>query len=182
MPNVYPCPVPADAFLVNYAQGGAYVDCYVAEITRAVSQAEYVETFYTGALFKVERRLLAWFASRPSTDADAKALAAGNADTFAAWRVEQRSADQLLLCDFTGRTRSWLMVAPVDGQTAGTRLYLGSAVVPVLNKASGRAELGIPFKALLGFHKLYSRALLSAAHSRLAKSGRVVPDAISDGK
>ena len=178
MPNIHPCPVPVDAFLDKYTRGGAYADCYVAEIARAISLTEYIETFYTGSLFKVERRLLAWFASRPSTDAEAKALAAGNADTFAAWRVEQRSGDQLLLCDFIGRTRSWLMVAPITGEGKGTRLYFGSAVVPVSSKASGRAELGIAFKALLGFHKLYSRALLSAAHSRLAKSGRAVPGAI----
>lgn len=133
-----------------------------------MSHAEYVEAFYTGAVFKLERLLLAWFVSRPSTDAQARELASGRLNTFAAWQVEARSTNQLLMCDLSGRTRSWLMVAPV--QTAGsasTRLYFGSAVVPVHGKASGQPTLGFPFKALLGFHKVYSRVLLGAARSRL---------------
>jgi hypothetical protein len=70
----------------------------------------------------------------------------------------------LLMCDYLRRTRSWLMVEPLE---AGTRLYFGSVVVPVRD-ASGRLELGSPYSALLGFHKLYSRILLASARSRLA--------------
>lgn len=171
MSLIQPCALPEEALLTKYARGGAYTDCYAAEVARAVSHAEFVEAFYTGPLFKMERRLLAWFASRPSTDAQAKELAAGAAGTFAAWRVEERSANQLLMCDFTGRTRSWLMVAPAGtGSSPRTRLYFGSAVVPVIDTQSGQAMLGFSFKALLGFHRLYSRALLSAARSRLTRS------------
>ena len=162
--------LPQQALLAKYAQGDNYTDCYAAEVARPVSHAEYVEAFYTTALFKVERRLLGWFASRPSTDAQAKELASGILGVFAAWRVEDRSANQLLMCDFTGRTRSWFMVAPAGSGSTVTRLYFGSAVVPVVNKQSGQATLGFTFKALLGFHKLYSRALLSAARSRLTIS------------
>jgi hypothetical protein len=50
-----------------------------------------------------------------------------------------------------------------------TRLYLGSAVVPVVSRSTGPSSIGFLFKALLGFHKLYSRALLGAAQSRLAR-------------
>jgi hypothetical protein len=81
-------------------------------VPHRVTQARYVEAFYTTPLFKVERLLLAWFAARPSTDAEAQRLAAGEIATFAAWSVEAREADQLLLCDFKGRTRSWLMSTP----------------------------------------------------------------------
>ena len=56
------------------------------------------------------------------------------------------------------------MVAPMDANT--TRLYFGSAVVPVANKSTGKGKMGFAFKALLGFHKLYSRALLHAACKR----------------
>lgn len=64
------------------------------------------------------------------------------------------------------------MVAPANvGDAATTRLYFGSAVVPVLHKPSGKARMGLGFKALLGFHKLYSLALLSAASARLARGG-----------
>jgi hypothetical protein len=70
-----------------------------------VTQARYVEAFYTTPVFRIERRLLAGAMSRPSTDDDARRLATGRADTFSAWRVEARLDDQLLMCDVTGRTR-----------------------------------------------------------------------------
>ncbi len=167
MPSVQVCAVPEHALLAKYARGGAYADCYVAEVGRLVPHAEYVEAFYTGTLFKLERLLLAWFVRKPSTDAQARELASGVLSTFAAWRVEERSTNQLLMCDLSGRTRSWFMVAPAG--SGSTRLYFGSAVVPILDRASGQARLGFTFKALLGFHKLYSRALLYAARSRLAR-------------
>ena len=140
----------------------------MTEIARNVSHAEFVEAFYTGGLFKVERFLLRVFISKPSTDLQARQLAAGELNEFAAWRVEARAVDQLLLCAIDGRTRSWLMVsaAQVPGRT---RLYFGSAVVLAVNRSTGKSSMGFVFKALLGFHKLYSRALLSAAASRLAR-------------
>ena len=130
-----------------------------------------MEAFYTTAVFKLERLLLARFVSKPSSDAQARQLAAGELNSFAAWDVEERRVDQLLMSDFRGRTRSWLMVAPGPGDGAATtRLYFGSAVVPIVNRGSGEARLGFAFRALLGFHKLYSRVLLRAACSRLARS------------
>ncbi|HJV95743.1 MAG TPA: hypothetical protein VJ608_06885 [Albitalea sp.] len=170
MPTIQACDLPQGALLGAYQHGGAYADCYVTELARPVSHAEYVEAFYTTALFKLERRLLAWLVARPSTDAQASQLAAGALDSFAAWNVEARSNDQVLLADLHGRTRSWLMVAAAqaDGH-ATTRLYFGSAVVPVLRAGSAKPSLGWAFRWLLGFHKLYSRALLSAARSRLAR-------------
>lgn len=170
MPSIKSCPLPPDALLNAYLQRGGYTDCYVADVARPVSHAEYVEAFYTTAVFKVERQLLTWLWSRPSTDLQAEQLAAGKLDSFAAWSVEGRSPNQLLLSDFTGHTKSWLMVAPAGrGGTASTRLYFGSAVVPIVNAKSGRATLGFAFRSLLGFHKLYSRVLLLAARSRLTR-------------
>lgn len=172
MPAIQPCELPADALLNKYRLGGAYADCYVIEVHRPISQTAYVEAFYTSAVFKVERQLLAWFVARPSTDAQAKELASGQRDAFAAWTVEGRDADQLLLCDFQGRTRSWLMSAPIEvNGVPGTRLYFGSAVVPTVDRRTGRASMGLVFHALLGFHKLYSRMLLRAALARLNATG-----------
>ena len=162
---VHPCELPSGALLQRHRASGAYADCYRADVGHVVSHADYVEAFYTSALFKLERLILRAFAARGSTDAQAASLARGEADVFAAWSVEARAPNQLLLCDLTRRTRSWLMVAPLPG---GTRLYFGSAVVPVADPRSGALRLGFGFSALLGFHKLYSRALLSAARSRLA--------------
>jgi hypothetical protein len=135
-----------------------------------VTHAEYVATFYTTPVFKLERLLLAWLVARPSTDAQVQGLASGTLDTFAAWNVEARADDQMLLCDFRGRTRSWLMIDEIQVNGApGTRLYFGSAVVPVTDRQSGQARLGFSFRALLGFHKLYSRVLLQAASRRLMR-------------
>jgi hypothetical protein len=65
--------------------------------------------------------------------------------------VEERNEHQLLMRDFRGHTRSWLMVTP-------GRLYFGSAVLPIERPT---------YKWLGGLHRLYSRALLSATRPRL---------------
>jgi hypothetical protein len=173
MTPIQACELPNHALLRRYLNGGAYADCYVAEIAGAISHAEYVEAFYTTTVFKLERLLLSWFVARPSTDAQAGELALGTRSSFAAWSVEAREPDQLLLCDFQGRTRSWLMsAAGSDPQT--TRLFFGSAVVPIVGRGTGEARMGFAFRALLAFHKLYSRILLRAAVKRLARS-RALP-------
>jgi hypothetical protein len=147
------CSLPDDALLQAYARTGAYTDCYFTRLPAPVPFADYVTAFYTSWLFKLERIILRIAVSRPSTDADARQLAVGNVDTFAACSVEAHTGNQLLMCDFQGRTRSWFMVS-------GTRLLFGSAVVPVTVTESR-------FRWLLGLHRLYSRALLRAARSRL---------------
>jgi hypothetical protein len=162
--------LPPDALLRRYRNIGAYADCYVADLPWPITQAQFVEAFYTTWLFKIERQILAWLVAKPCTDAQANELATDARSEFAAWSVEDRAADQLLLCDFQGRTRSWLMTAPltIRGQQ-GTRLYFGSAVVPLVSRRTGQATMGPVFGALLGFHKVYSRLLLRAAASRLGK-------------
>lgn len=164
------CELPQRALLSKYKQQGAYTDCYSVVVPRAITHSEYIEAFYTTPLFKVERFILAALASRPSSDIQAKQLASGKVESFAAWSVEGRAENQLLLCDFLGRTRSWLMTeAGEKGSPASTRLYFGSAVVPELNAATGQANYGFAFHALLGFHRLYSRTLLWSAVSLLAR-------------
>jgi hypothetical protein len=171
--RIKPCELPDRALLQRYRESDAYTDCYSIDIAWPVSQAEYVEAFYTTWVFKLERQLLAWFVSRPSTDAQARTLADGKLDAFAAWDVEGRTIDQLLMCDLHRRTRSWLMSAAVPNDaSASTRLYFGSAVVQVIDPQSGRRSMGLVYRALLGFHKVYSRVLLHAAVSRL-RSQRV---------
>lgn len=132
---------------------------------RVATHAEYVEAFYTTRLFRLERFILTWLVDKPSTDAEARSLAQGARDAFAAWSVEGRVGNQLLMCDFQSRTRSWLMIEP---GAASTRLYFGSGIVPRV--IDGKKRMGPGFRALLGFHKLYSRALLASARARLARS------------
>ena len=158
------CDLPPGALLRRYQDSGAYADCYTIEVPRRVSHAEYVEAFYTTFVFKTERVLLSWLVSKPSTDTQAARLARGEVDSFAAWTVEARAAEQLLMADYVGRTKSWLMIAPSGD--AATRLYFGSAVVPVHDE-SGQPRMGRSYSALLGFHKLYSRVLLQAAAAKI---------------
>ena len=163
--------LPADAILGRY--GGTdqtYTDCYSTDLERRVSLARYIEAFYTSQIFKFERFILSIMLARPSTDAQARELATGERDTFAAWHVEERDLQQILLSDFRGRTRSWLMVEPLLEGTA-TRLYFGSAVV-FPTEESGRITGPSPaFKMLVFFHQIYSRVLLSVTRrSLVAKS------------
>lgn len=169
MSAIQPCEVPMSSLLRQYKEGAGYADCYVAEVSGSITQEAFIEAFYTSPLFKVERTLLKYLASKPASDADAKQLAAGQASKFSAWRVEGQSPTELLLADFTGRTRSWLMAVPVAGSTPATftRLYFGSAVVPRSSRGTRKPSIGWPFALLLGFHRLYSRLLLAAASRRV---------------
>jgi hypothetical protein len=165
MTAIVACTLPSDALLHEYTARG-YTDSFCTTLPFAATQAQYIDAFYTTWVFRLERWILAWAVERPSTDTQAAELARGDTTRFAAWDVEARRADQLLMCDLHERTRSWLMTqALADG---GTRLYFGSAVVAITDGA-GRARLGTAYRALLGFHKLYSRILLRACAARLRR-------------
>jgi len=159
-------PLPEHALLERYRRNGHYADCYATEIPGSFSHAEYVAAFYTTWLFRLERWILRWLVRRPSSDSEVRQLASGETESFAAWKVEARAPNQLLLCDFLGNTRSWLMIESFDDGGV-TRLYFGSAIVAHVDPDTGARKLRAPFRALLGFHRGYSRALLAAARSRL---------------
>jgi hypothetical protein len=163
MRSVHSARLPDHALLRRYSETGAYTDCYAIDVAAPYSHADYVEGFYTTSVFRFERLVLSWLISKPSSDTDARDLALGRREVFAAWHVEACAPDQLLMCDFLGRTRSWLMVVP---QGIGTRLYFGSAVVPIIGRR-GEKRVDWRYRTLLGFHKLYSRVLLRAAARRL---------------
>ena len=164
MPDIEACELPQNALLRIYS--GEYTDCFATEIPRRVTHAEFVAAFYNTRLFKLERIVLTLI-GKSSTDADARELAIGRRDAFAAWTVERREIDQLLLCDFQGKTRSWLMVEP---RVDGTRLYFGSAVMKSVDSGTGSKRMSGGFRALLGFHRRYSRALLDAACRALLRA------------
>ena len=153
--------LPKDALLQRYAsRPDCYTDCYFADVGRVHDLTSFVTAFYTAPLFRVERIILRFTVKRPSTDEDVRRLLAGEITRFAAWDIEAREEQQLLMCDLSGRTRSWFKVQALEG---GTRLYFGSAVVPPAKDQ----PLGPLFRGLLGFHRLYSRALLAGALRRL---------------
>ena len=154
--------VPANSLLEKYsAMNGAYTDCYTTVIEKRIAFPEFIFAFYTTPLFKLERLILKFTVSKPSTDLDARRLADGSTDKFAAWTAENRKENEILMCDFLSRTRSWLML---NANGTQTQLYFGSAVVP----KTGAASLDFGFRALLEFHKIYSVLLLWSAKLRIA--------------
>lgn len=161
--------LPEGALLSRYHRDGSYTDCYYMDAAGTIALSKYISAFYTTPLFKVERHILALLAGKASSDQSAHELAAGNASKFAAWSVEDRTLNQLLLRDFLGRTRSWLMTEPLH-TTGATRLYFGSAVVPKSRSTTGKASFGFAFHALYGFHHRYTKALMRAAQSKLLVS------------
>jgi hypothetical protein len=168
MSSIEKCAVPTHTLLADYSVDGNYTDCYTTEVRGRISFPEYVFAFYTTLLFRLERLILRITVSKPSTDNEARQLSEGSCETFSAWQVENRRENEVMMCDFVGRTRSWLMAVPVsavDGHR--TRLYFGSAVVPVQNSKTGKPSLGFAYQALLGFHKVYSVLLLSSARLRI---------------
>jgi len=159
--------VPDDALLRTYG-GGAHPerwrgagDCFVISAGRVVSLAEFVFAFYTSPIFKIERVILGLLAGAPSSDAEARRLADGSGVSFAVWRVGERTATQLLMCDRYERTRSWFRVTPLsEGKTL---LQFGSAVASKsAERPATRSHVGL-FDALLRFHVMYSKVLLHAA-------------------
>ncbi len=168
MASVVKCSLPANALLQRYRDNGNYTDCYATEIPATVHYSDYISAFYTTRLFKLERFMLDKLLHKPSSDIDARRLATEEADTFAAWFVEARDNDQILLSDYRRKTRSWLMLLPVDDAKAlRTRLYFGSAVVASKDTTTQSSAINLSTRALLVFHKLYSRALLASARSKL---------------
>ena len=155
--------LPEGALLQEFADRGEYTDCFVTRVDGDVTFPAYVESFYTTALFKTERLILKWLISRPSTDKEAQSLSRNETHTFAAWKEHSRSDNQLIMLDFRGQTCSWFMSVPDAG---GTLLYFGSAVMRSRETSAGK-EMKWTYRSLLRFHRLYSRALLQAARSRI---------------
>jgi hypothetical protein len=143
-----------------------FMDCFAAELPRTVSLAEFIRAFYDSLPFRLERRIIQVLIGRPSTAQDVQALASGTVEDFAAWVVLERTDTQLLLGDFRGQTRSWLAVRPLPG--GGTQLLFGSGIRSVPDPVTGVPTRSLGFRALGGFHLLYSRVLLGAARRRLA--------------
>ena len=168
--SIEPCSLPKHALLARYQLGGdleGYTDCFAIKLQKRIEFADFVVAFYTSPLFKIERFILRLI-GKPANDKKARELALGLRADFAAWTVEDRSQDQILLCDFMKKTRSWLMVELSDEERQ-SNLYFGSAVV---FKTSETNEVKPPagFSLLSRFHVWYSKALLNAAHRQLVKS------------
>jgi hypothetical protein len=169
--------VPKDALLKTYRGGarpehwGQHGDCFSVTVDRPVNLADFVFAFYTSRVFRVERLILRLLAGAPSTDAQARAVAEGSGTSFAVWRVGERTATQLLMCDRYEKTRSWFRVSPLDG--GRSLLQFGSAVAARRDRRTGVVAMSGGFRLLMGFHMLYSRILLNAAKRGVMKGSTV---------
>jgi hypothetical protein len=171
--------LPNTSLLCAYRDRGAYTDCYTLDVaddvaggvTGGVSLERFITAFYQSRAFRLERFILALLLGMKSSDAEAAQLGAGSLDRFAAWSVEARRDDQILLCDYQTRTRSWLMVLPIldAAGTPATRLHFGTAVTQVDESRAASAFAGFVFWALLWFHKAYARVLLAGVRQGVKK-------------
>lgn len=163
---VRPCPLPRGALLGRYAEPemGAYTDAFVAEAPGDIPLQAFVQAFYSSPALALELLAIRLLFGKPGSKACAERLAGGEADTFSAWRVEERTASQILMREIIGgATRSWLMVEPAG---ATTRLYFGSAVLPAPSP-QGPPRMSPLVRTLTPFHRLYSKRLLASALTRL---------------
>ena len=162
MASIRKVPLPENASLATYAQrAGSYADCYTVDVKGKIELSAYTESFFNTWLMRLERKLIG-LGSKPSNDDDVRSLANGSGDSLAWWRVEKRDPDQLLLSVSDIATHTWLMVSKLPGATPRTRLYFGSAVLM-------QSRLS---KALLPFHKAYSRLLLRSASRSCGRMSR----------
>jgi hypothetical protein len=169
-------PVPDWSLLKTYRGGkhpdtwGTYHDCFALPIDRVVTLPEFVYAFYTTAVFKLERLIIAYAVKLPSTDEQALQFARGSRARFSAWTLAEVSGNQLLASDFQDRTRSWFAVTPLQvGEHAGTVLRFGSGIASKYQDGQDTGQLTRGFKMLGRFHVLYSRVLLLAARQRLRR-------------
>jgi len=148
MAEIIVCDVPTDSLLAGFGSADNYRDCFARNVPDEVGLSEFIERFYCSMAFRPERLLLSLI-RRGANNADARALARGEVDRFAAWNVIERREHEILLQDFTGATASWLSTqAMTDGKS---RLLFGSWVK--------KPERPIT-RTLMPFHVFYSRVLL----------------------
>lgn len=170
---VRPCTLPENALLRRYADAalGAYTDAFVAAAVGAVSLPALVRAFYSSRALALELLAIRLLFGKPGSRACADRLATGQADSFSAWQVEDRTPTQLLMREsLSGATRSWLMVSPqAAGPAPVTHIYFGSAVLPA-RSPDGAPRMGPLFGPLLPFHRVYSRLLLGGALARLREA------------
>ncbi|WP_299196288.1 hypothetical protein [uncultured Erythrobacter sp.] len=147
MAKIEAIPVPPGSLLAGFGPPQSYRDCFSREVPGSVPLEQFIERFYCSWTFRPERLALGLI-GRGASNADARAVASGEAQSFAAWTVIERREGEILLQDFQGATASWLSVVPGEGSTT---LLFGSWV--------GKPDRGV-VKVLMPFHRWYSRVLL----------------------
>jgi len=103
MDQVSDAPLPDGSLIAPFGEmEGHYTDAFRVRVAGDVDLAALIGAFYRTPLFRAERFVLRIAARAPSTDAELDALASGAAERFAAWSVEARRDDEILLSDQSG--------------------------------------------------------------------------------
>lgn len=173
MNPVFARTLPTDSIALHYQEAGSYVDSFSIDVNDSITFEQFVNAFYTSRVFKLERVILAIAVRKPSTDQQARLLAAGEIHEFSAWDEEARTANQLIMRDYQSITRSWLMT---EATQDGSRLYFGSIIVPRDKGEDRQGVLSPFFRLTLGAHLFYSRVLLRSAVARLHSQGALPAD------
>lgn len=156
--------IPSGTMLKAYqAQEGCYTDCYAVDVAGAPDIERFIRIFFDTSIFRLERRILALSGLEATHADDVDALARGHRSRFAAWRLEGKTADELMLRFERPSGRTWLHVADVPDQSGQARLFFGSALLPGARDNDKRPTIGWSLHAFLPFHRLYARMLLRAA-------------------
>lgn len=164
--------VPEGSFLKAYeGREGCETDCFQADVPGHPDIDRFVHIFFDTWVFRIERRLLALLGEDYATSEDVAALAGRSSDTLAAWTVQDRSADEIILAFKRPRGRTWLQATQLDGSLGSTRLRFGSALLPNIDSEGQTASISWGLKIGLPLHRLYARLLLAAA-ARDWKKGR----------
>jgi len=145
---------------------GAYADCFEATVACDMASdaafKRFVFLFFDSPVFRIERAILRLSGKASRHQSDPAALARGETDVFAVWRVERRTDSEILMGVPDTAIRTWLALHK-DGAEA--RLRFGSAI---LMQEGSDAPHWI-YRVTLQGHLLYSRLLLRAAVSGWAR-------------
>ena len=163
-------PLPPQSLLARKRGPECYRDAFRASVAGEVSLGELVTAFFSSRAFLAERMAL-HLIGRGADHADIAALAAGRTERFAAWQMEAREENELLMHDFLDQTCCWLAVS-----TRGPDGALdGPLPVPERGRTfiwfgTGVREVGGPImRNLQGAHRFYARQLLAGAARGLAR-------------
>ena len=159
--RVHTSDIPSPSLVdTHYSKSSERIDCYRIFVENSTNLESFVGCFYRGRLFRIERALISLVTGHKSSHAQLDELLSKKTKIFSAWTECQRNENQLIMCDYQGRTCSWFMVEPHKN---GTYLYFGT-VLKRTNYFPRFEWLSKPiFTLLLPVHGLYSRLLLSAA-------------------
>jgi hypothetical protein len=170
MTQVTASELPPESLLARLRGPECYRDAFRASVAGDVSLGELITAFFSSRVFLTERMAL-HLIGRGAGHRDIAALAAGRTERFAAWEVEAREENELLMHDFLDKTCCWLAVssrredAALDAplpvpETGRAYIWFGTAV---------REFEGPIVSRLRDAHRWYARLLLEAAARRLAR-------------